>query len=120
MVENFDDKEHILLQDEEMAWFDESKLVIRSDRLLEIDPLESSRLLVFITERFTGHTMLEDRRMEMYSIYISVLYNYIKYYAKDMYNIFLLDKNNEEDKRLERYYSKFCDSIDFYDFLKRT
>lgn len=114
------DGENLLVLNGEfsLVTLQEDVIKINVSDIEKLDPIDASRYLQFAVESLFNCTFKEKDGIHLYGVYIALIYNFIKYYSVKQYRI-ILDRGGLRDEDLERYYSKYCDSIDFYEYTER-
>ena len=120
MMRKYCDGENLLVLNEEfsLVTLQEDVIKINVSDIEKLDPIDASRYLQFAVESMFNCTFKEKDGIHLYGVYIALIYNFIKYYSVKKYRI-ILDRGGLRDEDLERYYSKYCDSIDFYEYTER-
>ena len=120
MMRKYCDGENLLVLNEEfsLVTVQEDVIKINVSDIEKLDPIDASRYLKFAVESMFNCTFKEKDGIHLYGVYIALIYNFIKYYSVKQYRI-ILDRGGLRDEDLERYYSKYCDSIDFYEYTER-
>lgn len=120
MMRKYCDGENLLVLNGEfsLVTVQEDVIKINVSDIEKLDPIDASRYLQFAVESMFNCTFKEKDGIHLYGVYIALIYNFIKYYSVKQYRI-ILDRGGLRDEDLERYYSKYCDSIDFYEYTER-
>lgn len=120
MMRKYCDGENLLVLNGEfsLVTVQEDVIKINVSDIEKLDPIDASRYLQFAVESMFSCTFKEKDGIHLYGVYIALIYNFIKYYSVKQYRI-ILDRGGLRDEDLERYYSKYCDSIDFYEYTER-
>lgn len=120
MMRKYCDGENLLVLNGEfsLVTVQEDVIKINVSDIEKLDPIDASRYLQFAVESTFNCTFKEKDGIHLYGVYIALIYNFIKYYSVKQYRI-ILDRGGLRDEDLERYYSKYCDSIDFYEYTER-
>lgn len=120
MMRKYCDGENLLVLNGEfsLVTLQEDVIKINVSDIEKLDPIDASRYLQFAVESLFNCTFKEKDGIHLYGVYIALIYNFIKYYSVKQYRI-ILDRGGLRDEDLERYYSKYCDSIDFYEYTER-
>lgn len=120
MMRKYCDGENLLVLKGEfsLVTVQEDVIKINVSDIEKLDPIDASRYLQFAVGSMFNCTFKEKDGIHLYGVYIALIYNFIKYYSVKQYRI-ILDRGGLRDEDLERYYSKYCDSIDFYEYTER-
>lgn len=112
--------ENLLVLNEEFSLVElqDGSIKINVSDIEKLDPIDASRYLQFVVESLFNCTFKEKDGIHLYGLYIALIYNFNKYYSVKHYRI-ILDRGGLRDEDLERYYNKYCDSIDFYEYVER-
>lgn len=120
MMRKYCDGENLLVLNGEfsLVTVQDDVIKINVSDIEKLDPIDASRYLQFAVESMFNCTFKEKDGIHLYGVYIALIYNFIKYYSVKQYRI-ILDRGGLRDEDLERYYSRYCDSIDFYEYTER-